>query len=198
MFRTIAIADGGELLFDETWLSAAESTSLLDILYRETPWQHETIVIAGRRIMQPRLTAWYGDPGTAYTYSGLTVHPREWTPALRDLRARTETTAGRSFNSVLLNLYRDGNDAMGLHADDEKELGKDPVIASVSLGAARRFVLRHKRREPRIPDVTLDLPGGSLLVMAGTTQSHWKHGVPRTKGMDGMRINLTFRSIHEK
>src|SRR5262245_55835241 len=103
MFRQIALAGGGELLFDEQWLPAAESQALFESLARETPWKHEAITIAGRKVMQPRLTAWYGDPGASYRYSGLTVHPLAWTPALTHLRSRVEEAAGRAFNSVLLN-----------------------------------------------------------------------------------------------
>ena len=143
--------------------------------------------------MQPRLVAWFGDPGAAYTYSGLQLVPEPWSERLGSLRARTEGAAGHPFNSVLCNLYRDGNDSMGLHADAEPELGPNPVIASVSLGATRRFVLRHaKDRGERLD---LDLAGGSLLVMSGTTQHFWRHGVPKQKKITDSRINLTFRRI---
>jgi alkylated DNA repair dioxygenase AlkB len=143
--------------------------------------------------MQPRLVAWFGDPEASYTYSGLKLVPEPWPARLASLRARVEEQAGAAFNSVLCNLYRDGADSMGLHSDDERELGQNPIIASVSLGETRRFVMRHKKKAAERLD--LDLPGGSLLVMAGTTQHHWRHGVPKQRAIEGARINLTFRRI---
>lgn len=154
-------------------------------------WRDEELLIFGRRRAVPRRVAWHGDPGARYTYSGTAHEPRPWTPALEAIRAEVSRLAGHAFNAVLLNLYRDGRDAMGWHADDEPELGPEPVIASVSLGAERRFRLKHRRRA----DARLDLvlPHGSLLVMAGPTQRHWVHALPRTAAPVGARINLTFR-----
>jgi alkylated DNA repair dioxygenase AlkB len=156
-------------------------------------WRDEELLIFGRRRAVPRRVAWHGDPGARYTYSGTAHEPRPWTPALAAIRAEVSRLVDHPFNAVLLNLYRDGRDAMGWHADDEPELGPEPVIASVSLGAERRFRLKHRRR----PDARLDLvlPHGSLLVMAGPTQRHWVHALPRTAAPVGVRINLTFRRV---
>jgi len=163
-------------------------------------WQSEEIVIFGEKRRVPRLVAWHGDPGASYLYSGVRHEPRPWTPALDRIRDRIGARLAGSgspvavtFNSVLLNLYRDGRDGMGWHADDEPELGTEPVIASVSLGAVRRFVLRHRRRRDQKLD--LALPGGSLLVMHGATQRCWVHAVPKTVRPVSERINLTFRRI---
>jgi alkylated DNA repair dioxygenase AlkB len=140
------------------------------------------------------LTAWYGDSTAAYTYSGLTLEPLPWTTLLASLRARVEALTEATFNSVLLNYYRDNRDAMGMHADDEPELGERPVIASLSLGATRTLVFRHKTRRDLAP-VKIPLPSGSLLLMQGSTQSHWKHGINRSTRACGPRINLTFRRV---
>lgn len=192
--RSISLEDGGELLLFEGWLSPAEAARCLSELTIEIPWEQKEIVIMGRRILQPRLVAWIGDREAVYTYSGVTNVPVPWTPMLADLRGRVEEAAGVPFNSVLANLYRDEKDSMGMHADNEKELGTDPVIASLSLGAARRFQLRHAKRKS-VAGRDLELGEGTLLIMRGTTQRFWRHGVPKEKGARGARINLTFRSI---
>ena len=171
-----------------------EPTALRDALIEQTPWRQDRIKLFGKVHDQPRLTAWYGDPGTAYTYSGLTLEPLPWTPLLTSLRARVEALSQVTFNSVLLNYYRDNRDAMGMHADDEPELGERPVIASLSLGATRTLVFRHRTRGNLAP-VKLPLASGSLLLMRGTTQSHWKHGINRSARRCGPRINLTFRRV---
>jgi alkylated DNA repair dioxygenase AlkB len=165
---------------------------LFHILSDEIPWQQHRITVYGRVIAAPRLSAWYGDPGAAYSYSGLKLEPLPWTPALTEIRTVSEELAGTRFNSALLNLYRDGRDSVGWHSDDESTLGRNPVIASVSLGATRRFVLRHKKRPLQ---VELDLEPGSVLIMAGATQHHWRHQLPKTRQPVGPRINLTFRLI---
>jgi alkylated DNA repair dioxygenase AlkB len=144
--------------------------------------------------MQPRLTAWVGDPGAVYRYSNVVHEPLPFGPTLSDLRARISAFTGVPFNSVLCNLYRDGDDAMGMHSDSEPELGPDPVIASLSLGAERKFVLR-ARKPKDAPAQALTLSDGSLLVMRGSTQCEFKHGVPRVRAALGPRINLTFRRI---
>jgi len=156
-------------------------------------WQQEDILIFGERRRVPRLVAWHGDPGTTYVYSGTVHEPVPWTAELLWIRARVEALTAQHYNSVLLNLYRDGRDGMGWHADDEPELGRNPVIASVSLGATRRFCLRHRRRK----DLKLDLllPHGSLLCMGGATQHHWVHALPKTRRPVGERINLTLRLV---
>ena len=157
-------------------------------------WEQRAIRIFGQEIPQPRLTAWYGDAAARYTYSGLAWEPRLWTPALLALRQRIETATGAHFNSVLLNHYRHGRDSMGWHADDEPELGPAPTIASLSLGATRRFRLR-PRAGLGHPPFGLDLPSGSLLLMRGPTQQHWQHALPKTARPVAARLNLTFRWV---
>jgi len=172
---------------------AGEAAQLFDDLRRQIDWRQEEILMFGRRVPVPRRVAWHGDPGASYTYSGTEHHPLPWTPALERVRARVTGLTGVDFNAVLLNLYRDGRDGMGWHADDEPELGRNPVIASVSLGATRRFCLRHRRR--RELRVDLPLAHGSLLLMSGATQHHWVHALPKTAAAVGERINLTFRRL---
>ena len=157
-------------------------------------WTQPRIRIAGRSIDSPRLAAWYGDPGTVYRYSGLINEPLPWLDELAELRRQVEDWTGCRFNSVLLNLYRNGQDSMGWHSDSEKELGSCPVIASISLGAARRFLLRHKKRKA-LAVQSFALEHGSLLLMRGTTQQCWRHAVPRTRREVGQRMNLTFRHV---
>ena len=170
-----------------------EADALLAALRSQIDWQQEDILIFGEAKRVPRLVAWHGEPGTAYTYSGTAHEPLPWTPELLRVRHRAEELTGRSYNSVLLNLYRDGRDGMGWHADDEPGLGREPAIASVSLGATRRFKLRHRRS--RSAAGTLDLAHGDLLLMAGATQHHYVHAVPKTARPVGERVNLTFRRV---
>lgn len=192
MWRLSELADGGRLLLDETWLGSADAGVLFAALHDEVPWRQERIVIAGRRIPQPRLTAWFGD--APYTYSGLTMAVHPWSPRLAELKATVEDATGARFNGLLANLYRDERDTVGFHADAEPELGENPVIASASLGATRRFVLKH--RKSAVPAIEMSLVGGSLLVMAGTTQHFWRHALPRQTAPAAPRINLTFRYVH--
>jgi alkylated DNA repair dioxygenase AlkB len=187
----LELADGGLLVLHEEWLARDTSKRTFDHLLAELDWKQRAIRIVGREVLQPRLTAWYGD--AAYTYSGVTLEPLPWTPLLADLRDRAVAEAGQPFNSVLCNLYRTGADSMGFHADDEKELGAQPVIASLSLGASRRFVLHHKKK--RAAPASLELHDGSLLVMGGATQAFWRHALPKDPSVSGARINLTFRRI---
>jgi alkylated DNA repair dioxygenase AlkB len=169
----------------------------MDALVATLPLRQETIVLFGRPVETPRLTSWHGDPGCSYAYSGRTFDPSPWTPELARIRESVSEHQGCRFNSVLANYYRDGRDSMGEHADDEPELGPSPNdvrIASVSLGAPRRFVLRHKRtKEVR----AFELGDGSLLVMGGTTQLYFRHHVPRTKTAVAPRLNLTFRVVSD-
>lgn len=169
-----------------------------DVLLRElienTPWRQEAVTIYGKKFLQPRLIAWYGDPTRRYSYSGILLEPLPWTPTLCRVRQVVEKLSGETFNSVLLNYYRDHRDSMGFHSDDEKELGPTPVIASVSLGATRTFVLKHRTRRELKP-VRLELSCGSLLLMKGVTQRHWKHGIDKETRPCGPRVNLTFRRI---
>jgi alkylated DNA repair dioxygenase AlkB len=166
------------------------NAEILARLVEETPWRADTIVVYGKRYLQPRLTAWYGDAG--YTYSGLRLDPLPMTPLLAQLHAAVEAATGHRYNSVLLNYYRNGSDSMGMHSDDEPELGPQPVIASLSFGAVRSFILRHRFNKR---SVKIDLTDGSLLLMAGTLQTYWLHGINKTSKPTGPRINLTFRYI---
>jgi alkylated DNA repair dioxygenase AlkB len=188
-------APGASLVLHRAVALGSASDELLGELLRDTPWRSGDVVLFGKRYRQPRLFAWYGDPGASYRYSGTTLEPLPWTARLDDLRRRMERLAGAPFNSVLLNYYRDQQDAMGLHADDEPELGDRPVIASLSLGEARPFRLRH-RHDKAIKALKLPLPPGSVLVMAGDTQANWKHEIPRQARPCGPRVNLTFRYIY--
>jgi alkylated DNA repair dioxygenase AlkB len=185
---------GGSLWFEPRWLPADEADALFDALRHATPWSQGTIVLFGRELREPRLTAWFGDAD--YTYSGRTVRASAWPAALAAVRARVERAAGAPFNAVLLNLYRDGDDSMGLHSDDEPELGHDPIVASVSIGVGRRFVLVPKPKSARRQGAyEVELGHGSLLVMAGACQHQYRHGVPKQPRLEGERINLTFRRV---
>jgi alkylated DNA repair dioxygenase AlkB len=167
---------------------------VLGQLIDSTPWRLEHVTVWGKTHPQPRLTAWYGDDAQLYSYSGVTLRALPWTPTLLGIKGKVEALCGSTFNSVLLNYYRDHRDSMGFHADDEPELGPSPVIASVTFGEPRHFVLKHKFRRD-IKDVKLLLPSGSLLLMKGATQANWKHGIARESKPCGPRVNLTFRRI---
>lgn len=186
--------DGGSLAYWPSFLSREVANAYLDrFLGPSVDWRQEDISIYGKRLPQPRLIAWYGDAGRTYTYSRLKLTPNPWTTDLQEIRQLVEKVADSPFNSVLLNLYRTGQDSIAWHADDEPELGNSPTIASVSLGIVRRFRFRHKRtREIR----ELPLAHGSLLIMRGAIQEHWVHDIPKEKGISSPRINLTFRFIN--
>jgi alkylated DNA repair dioxygenase AlkB len=173
---------------------AQSDTQVLQRLTAEVLWRSEEVVMWGRRVPQPRLTAWYGDAGASYAYSGIQLHPLPWTPILLDIKTRVEAVVGSAFNSVLLNYYRDHHDSIGFHSDDEPELGERPVIASLSLGEERTFILKHKRAKSVRP-IRLRLASGSLLLMKGDTQRYWRHGIAKENRSCGPRINLTFRRI---
>jgi alkylated DNA repair dioxygenase AlkB len=180
-----------------TYLTKLEGESLYDQLVDETPWEQKPITIYGKTFMQPRLIAWYGDPGKTYRYSGASFTPLPFTTLLGRLKDRVEDLLGVEFNSVLLNYYRGGADSIGFHSDDEPELGREPVIVSLSYGSPRTFVFKHKRKSH--PDVKVDLGDGDLLVMMGKTQENWKHGVNKLRATHPDfakgRVNLTFRRI---
>jgi len=176
------------------FFSAAESNLCLSDLLQTIPWEQKKITIFGKPVLEPRLTAWIGDAGAAYTYSGVRMSPLPWTKTLLEIKNRVESNVGEKFNSVLANLYRDHRDSMGLHSDDEKELGKNPLIASVSFGAMRKFIMKHKTLKT-LPQENYLLESGSLLIMRGSTQQFWKHGIPKNSQPCGPRINLTFRKI---
>ena len=167
---------------------------MMQALVDETPWRHEDVKVWGKTFRQPRLVAWYGDPGHAYRYSGISLNPLPWTDRIADIRARVEALVQTKFNSVLLNYYRDQNDSMGMHSDDEKELGPRPTIASISLGAERSFLLKSKVH-PGAKLVKLPLASGSFLLMKGETQKNYKHGIGKESRSLGPRVNLTFRVI---
>jgi len=189
----IDLGDGAWATFEPDFVP--DHLALMARLIESLPLRQETIVLFGRTVSMPRLTSWHGDPGCSYAYSGRVFDPAPWTAELAALRDRLVAREGCAFNSVLVNHYRDGQDSMGEHADDEPELGPradDVRIASISLGARRRFVLRHRRNRRVYP---FELGEGSVLVMGGTTQRYFRHHVPRTRAPVGPRLNLTFRVI---
>ena len=198
-----ANADGGEQLIlpDATlhyfpaFYAADDSRALYQRLLVETPWQQDTVNFGGKRILVPRLQAWYGDENANYGYSGLKLKPHAWTPLLASMRDRLQQRLSLPFNSVLLNYYRDGQDSVAWHSDDEPALGADPNIASLSLGTSRRFELKHKQRR-ELKKLSIELGDGSLLLMGSGLQRHWSHQVPKESGVTGARLNLTFRFIH--
>ena len=197
--RAAAEADGGFVRFElpdsevgywRGFFPPGAAAALFEAIRAEIRWERHRVRIRGREVDCPRLSGWEGD--ATYSYSGLTLRPAPWTPGVTAVRRRLEAATGVAFNSVLANLYRDGSDRMGWHADDEPELGRSPVIASASFGAPRRFLLRPKRGGASVPIL---LEPGSLLVMRGATQRHWMHSVPPTRRPVGPRLNLTFRRI---
>ncbi|MGY3265995.1 alpha-ketoglutarate-dependent dioxygenase AlkB family protein [Lysobacter sp. HA35] len=191
MLRPLVLPDA-DVRLNPDWLAPVESAALFDALQDGVAWENHPVRLFGREHPAPRLSCWVGDPDATYRYSGLLRAPHLWTPPLAALRDRLRSELGTDFNSVLANLYRDGSDAMGWHSDDEPELGPAPVIASVSLGATRRFVLKARRGDESL---ALELPSGSLLLMQGATQANYRHALPRTARPVGPRINLTFREI---
>jgi alkylated DNA repair dioxygenase AlkB len=189
----IPIADG-EVYYLSKLELGRDDDAVLDQLTADVPWRQESILVWGKMYLQPRLVAWYGDRGSDYTYSGITLTPLLWTDLLLEIKSRIETVSAAPFNSVLLNYYRDNRDSMGFHSDDEPELGLRPVIASLSLGEERTLILKHKMNKLAKP-VRLKLASGSLLLMKGETQKHWTHGIAKESRPCGQRINLTFRQI---
>lgn len=192
MLQNLDMPDA-DVVFYPNFFSADESKRYFDSLQASIQWEQQEVKMFGKTIALPRLTAWYGDEGNSYSYSGITHHPHAWTPELQQIKASIESVADIRFNSVLLNLYRDENDSVGWHSDDEPELGKNPIIASVSFGDVRQFQFKHKKNNQRL---SLDLTAGSLLLMRGATQHHWQHRVPKSKKAKSPRMNLTFRVIN--
>lgn len=187
------LEDGGWLAYDPMFI--ARDDDLMATFLTTLPLKQEVLKIVGRTVPTPRLTSWHGDPGTAYTYSRRRFEPLPWTEALDNLRNRVSEAAGVRLDAVLVNYYRDGSDSMGAHADNEPELGPsrdNVIIASVSLGAKRRFVLTHNASRTSLE---YRLGGGDLLIMGGTTQQFYKHRVPKTKRAVSPRMNLTFRVV---
>tara|TARA_B100000929_G_C15275078_1_gene341508 strand:+ start:25 stop:609 length:585 start_codon:yes stop_codon:yes gene_type:complete len=189
------ILENGELEYFPEFLKTNQADSLLKVLKASDLWQQDSIKLFGKKVLQPRLTILFGEKHRTYKYSGLEMHPHPFPEELLLLKEKCESeNPETTFNICLANLYRDGMDSMGWHADDEKELGKNPIIASVSLGAERIFHLKHKR----IPTAKhkIRLQHGSLLIMKGTTQEFWKHQLPKTRKPVSPRINLTFRKVY--
>lgn len=172
-----------------------DNSRLMTELIDTVPWHGDTITIAGKQIPVPRLQCWMGDIGSRYGYSGMRLSPQPWLPIVNDIRNRVFGLTGLTFNSVLLNYYRDGQDSVAWHADDEPELGKNPIIASLSLGAQREFQLCPKNSKSRAIKARILLRPGSLLVMGKGLQDNWLHQVPKVKGLTEPRLNLTFRNI---
>lgn len=187
--------DTTEFRYVPDFLGAEAASSLLNRLWSELPWRQERIVLFGRRIPQPRLSAWLGDPDARYRYSGLMLEPAPWHPDLQELGKTLESATRKAFNSVLVNAYRNGRDSMGWHADDEPELGTRPVVASVSLGACRRFLVKPRHGGPAR---VFHLEHGSLLLMGGDSQSRYRHSLPKTARPTDLRINLTFRYVNSQ
>lgn len=181
-----------DLRYAKHWLDKSAAEALQLALKSELDWQQHEVTLFGKTHLVPRLTAWHGEAGTAYRYSGITHVAAGWTPALERILGHFDAQLGHTFNSVLANYYRHGADSMGWHSDDEPELGPRPVIASVSFGQSRVFRLKHRQSAQTYK---LELEHGSLLLMAGDTQRFWQHAIPKTSQKTGERINLTFRTI---
>ena len=186
---SIPIPDG-ELLWLEQLPLGLSNEQVLARLLAETDWRAESVTLWGKQHLQPRLSAWHGD--ARYSYSGLDLEPLPFTPLLRELKQAVEAATGHTFNSVLLNYYRNERDSMGMHSDNEPELGPEPAIASLSFGATRTFILRHRTSKQT---VKLPLTCGSVLLMRGKTQHCWLHGINKSARQIGPRVNLTFRYI---
>jgi alkylated DNA repair dioxygenase AlkB len=174
-------------------LASKEANQYFDLLKQNILWENDEVIIFGKHIVTKRKAAWYGDSDYLYTYSNTTKKALAWTKELSELKQVVEEIVGAKFNSCLLNLYHNGNEGMGWHSDDEKSLGKNNTIASLSLGAERKFSFKHKQTKQI---VSLVLEHGSLLIMKGATQANWLHSLPKSKNITLPRINLTFRTIH--
>ena len=190
-FERLPLPDADLLFWQQVDLGRPYD-SVLQELMDNTDWRQEEITVYGKSYLQPRLSAWHGD--LSYSYSGIRLEPLPWTRTLLDLKARVEALTEHEFNSVLLNYYRNQNDSMGMHCDDERELGSQPAIASLSLGYERTFLLKHKTRKD-LKTTRLALPQGSLLLMQGDTQQYWRHGINKVRHPCEPRVNLTFRTV---
>ena len=179
-----------EIIFWPNWLTGDQADALLSTAIAKTPWREDTINIAGNRIPLPRLQNWFGAQNTSYTYSGIRLQALEFPKWMDHVRTAVERDTGHQFNRALVNYYRNGRDSVDWHADNEPELGKEPLVASVSLGAERVFQLRHNRDKQRL---SVSLPHGSLLLMGAGIQEYWQHRLPKVSGVEQSRVNLTFR-----
>jgi len=184
--------DNGEFQFHPNFFTKNESDVFFKKLKENITWKQESMNMYGRKIDFPRLTAWYGDNDKPYSFSGITLQPHVWTQEILHIKEKIEPLSAVTFNSVLLNLYRSGNDSISWHTDAEKELGHNPIIASVNFGATRKFQLRHIKTKEKLE---IELTHGSLLIMQGELQHFWQHQVPKTSKPVSERINLTFRVI---
>ncbi|MBT8186253.1 MAG: alpha-ketoglutarate-dependent dioxygenase AlkB [Croceitalea sp.] len=182
-----------DIRYTPNFIDSDEATHLFQLFKNQIPWQQDNIRVYGKTYAQPRLTALFGNNGKPYSYSNITMVPHPFTPELKILKERIDQYTKKTFTTCLMNLYRDGKDSNGWHADDEKELGSNPVIASLTLGQERYFHLRHKN--DKFLKKKLLLGHGSLLLMQGQTQHYWQHQIPKTTKNIGERINLTFRII---
>lgn len=188
-----SVYEDEDLIYIDSAIDSDYSYQLMDKLKESIDWTQDEIFMFGRKVKIPRLSSWYGDPDANYSYSGLQLSPNKWTEELIEIKAIAENQSKQIYNSVLLNFYRDGNDSMGWHSDDEKELGVNPVIASVSLGGERRFLIRERKDNKNKREITLK--NGSLLIMKRGFQSKYQHSIPKTRKKVEERINLTFRKI---
>lgn len=199
LLEIVTMPDGqsipdGEVILYQNFFKSLESNQFFQELLTGIKWQQDQVQVDNKEIELPRLTAWYGDEGKSYSYSGMLKHPYAWNSTLIAIKNRVEEVAKVNFNSVLLNLYRNGKDRVSWHSDDEPELGKNPIIASVSFGNTRRFQLRH-RFSKNLDKITINLTHGSLLIMKSSTQHFWQHQIPKASKRIEERINLTFRII---
>lgn len=190
---SISLPDAA-ITLHQTFIPAPQADKLLSEIIETTPWRQDHLSFGGKKVLIPRLQAWMGDASSKYGYSGLELNPLPWSDILYKLKEAIETIANTDFNSVLLNYYRDGHDSVAWHSDDEKELGNDPIVASLSLGVSRRFELKHRHKKPIIK-FKCQLDHGSLLIMGSGLQSNWHHQVPKQKEISQARVNLTFRKI---
>ena len=190
--ETNLLPQGGELYYYGKIFEKKQAETFFRELLHNVEWKQDEVIIFGKRIVTKRKTAWFGEEEFEYTYSRITRRASLWTPELVTLKERVEEVTGLKFNSCLLNLYHSGEEGMSWHSDAEAELGNEPEIASLSLGAERKFVLKHKISAEKI---SLTLEDGSLLLMKGKTQRNWVHSLPKTKKVKTPRINLTFRRI---
>jgi alkylated DNA repair dioxygenase AlkB len=188
----LTVIENGEYLFYPDFFTKSESDKYLQKLQMDIEWKQESMNMYGKQVAFPRLTAWYGDNDKPYSFSGITLAPKIWTKELVDIKEKIEPVSKIRFNSVLLNRYRSGNDSISWHTDAEKELGRNPIIASVNFGATRKFQLRHIKTKDKLE---IELTHGSLLIMQGELQHFWQHQVPKTSQNVAERINLTFRVI---
>lgn len=184
--------NGGEYIYLPNFLNLVKANNFMSSFIEEIDWNQEGMMMYGKYVKFPRLTAWYGENDKPYSFSGITLQPKSWNNELLEIKKLIEPIAKTSFNSVLLNRYRDGSDSISWHTDAEKELGRNPIIASINFGAERVFQLRHMKTQERI-DILLK--HGSLLIMLGELQHNWQHQIPKTKKVIGERVNLTFRTI---